>query len=505
MVLTTNPDVLHEIIDQMREGQHKDIIKLSLVSKELRNITAPLLFRHVQNRRKWNPESMRPWIGEVWPMSLWKYIIRVDVYDHPNAIGDVIDLAPLASALSQMPLLRHVRIELETVPPNLLLSSLASAHNLDTLEFRNARFDGPSVAHYFAAMRLESLTIAVGLSRDKAINRPAEEGNVAEILVVLADRLLHLEISGDLVSFETMMNHNWPNLLTLRYTDHVPSGKLLSLPSVISRMPSLRHLGYNFAAAAQWYRPGFVFSPKGQPQSSWLSTTHPDLKILTMSNIFTDDSILDHLPAGLRVLRVLALRDDLRDGQDTLMEYYPYFPISGRDAFRIVRNASGLRNLVELAITLDDCPSPSLIEAVAVSCPGLRILELTQGRYELNIDESPYAIESLARPLIPLKFLHDLRLTVWFGLQYAGFRSSSTKHEVVLRIEAAAKVFAMMLSKLATISFSFTNYRRYDETSHPLTWYHLAVHTGVDGRPPVAKFDGYREYYSHDRQAPRWF
>ncbi|RDB24660.1 hypothetical protein Hypma_008229 [Hypsizygus marmoreus] len=503
MVFTTNPDVLHEIIDEMLERQHGDVVTLSLVSKELRNITAPLLFSHVQNRR-WDAELKRLSIGEMWPMSLWKYIIRVDVYDHPNPTRGVIDFAPLASALSQIPLLRHVCFELDAVPPRLLLSSLTSAHNLDTLEFRNARFDGPSVAHYFAAMKLESLTIAIGLTRDKAVNFPEEKGNVAEILAVLAERLLHLEISGDLVSFETMKNHNWPNLLTLRYTDHVPSGKLLPLYSVISRMPRLRNLGYNFAAAAQWYRSAFVFC-KGQPQSLQLSATHPDLESLTVSNIFTEDVILDHLPAGLKVLRVLALRDDLRVGQHELMSYYPYFPISGGDAFRIVRSASGLRNLVELAITLDTCPSPSLIEAVAVSCPGLHILELTHGRYELNIDDSPYTIESLARPLMSLKFLHDLRLTIWFGVQSDGFGSHSTKYEVYRRIGAAAQVFASMLPKLATISFSFTNFRRYDQTSHPLTWYHLAVHDGVDGRSPVAKFDGYREYYSHDRPASRRF
>ncbi|RDB24615.1 hypothetical protein Hypma_008239 [Hypsizygus marmoreus] len=501
MSLVSNRDILCTVIDKLLVSQWSDIFTLSLVSTTLREITAPLLFKHVKNRRNWRTTSTNPPIGEVWPATIWKYIARVDVYDRLSPmwpVGDV-DFGPLALTLPQLQALRHVCFELEGSPPNILLSAIASARYLNCLEFKNARFDGPSVVQHFSHMPLESLKISIGHIRDENIDVEQEEANVAEILTVLAEQLVHLEISGDLVPFRVLRDAQWPNLLTLLYTDHVPFGDIIPLPAVTSRMPRLQTLGYNFAAAARWYKPGFTFCPKHAVLSPLLSDTQPHLQVLTMSNIVSDDTIFDQLPPGLRVLRVLALRDDLRysAGENKTMPFYPYFPITHRDAYRILDKASQLHHLVELAITLEDCPSPNLMSAVAQSCPGLCILELTQGRYDLNEEESPYTIQSLAQPLMAMKSLHDLRITVWFGEQSAGVRTHATNPEVKIQIEAAAQVFAEILPQLATISFSFTNLTRYDNTCHPLTWYHVIVRDRLEGCAPVTQFDGYREYYSH--------
>ncbi|RDB24673.1 hypothetical protein Hypma_008234 [Hypsizygus marmoreus] len=423
----------------------------------------------------------------------------LDVYDRQNPRSPVqdVDFAPLARALSQLPALKHLSFTLEATPPDVLLAAVGSAPHVDFLEFRNARFDGPSLVHHFVRMKLKALTISVGLYREANIDLDQEKRNIAEILTSLAEQLVQLEISGDLVSFRVLEKISWPNLLALRYTDNIPFGEILPMSAVVALMPRLRTLGYYFSAAPQFYKPGVIFCSKNENCSSLLSTTHPDLQKLTMSNIVSGDAIFDQLPAALRVLRVLALRDDLRNGEGREMPLYPYFPISHRDAFRIINKAGHLRHLVELAITLEDCPSPDLLSAVADSCRGLRILELTQGMYDLNREESPYTMKSLAQPLKPLKFLYDLRITVWFGPQKAPFRRHATRLEVRTGITAAAEVFAEILPQLATISFSLTNISRYDGTRHPLTWYYLVVHDSLDGHRPVAEFDGYREYYSH--------
>lgn len=157
-------------------------------------------------------------------------------------------------------------------------------------------------------------------------------------------------------------------------------------------MPLLTTIGYNFAATVTWRYPRILFCFDLESQiSPLLSATSPKLQSLTVSNADPADLIFEQLSDNLHTLRVLALRDPLRGYEQSRDEWFPLSPLGDLDAFNLVEKTSRLLNLVELAMTLHNPPSPDLINAIAHACPQLYTLELGESMFETHTRLYPYS------------------------------------------------------------------------------------------------------------------
>ncbi|RDB27536.1 hypothetical protein Hypma_003788 [Hypsizygus marmoreus] len=504
---TLNYDILHAICDELiylYSYQRSFVCRppcllpLSMTCRRIRELLAPSIFREVRNRRRLLCNTDDYPDNTVWPRNIWKHIELV-VLENEGKYS--MDIVTVASMIPQLPRLKQVRFEMDVAPPEVLLHATAIA-GIRSLVFTKIRLDGPPLTDVFSKSKLTNLLLTVGPYRPRNLDAPCELDHVAGILSILSKTLIYLKISGDLVSFKTLADLDWPCLRTLTLIDHVPYGQVMPLPLVISHMPLLLNLHYNFGATSLGRIPPIVFWFENQDFAS-LANTHPCLKSLSMSNVYPPEHTLDELPEGLRSLRILALREQNRE---TLRgPWYPFSPLREDDAFRILANASLLPNLIDLALTLEDLPSPVLLKAVTEACPRLCNLEISQGLFERKQVESPYSTESLAEPLIRLRFLCDLRISIGFGKQYTGsvFYGLRDKTPLLLRMEAAAQVFACKLTHLNSVSFSFENDGLYAGLRELVIWYRYRITNGGDGKPLIVKPDIETMYQASSEPGPK--
>ncbi|RDB18436.1 hypothetical protein Hypma_000349 [Hypsizygus marmoreus] len=487
-------DVLHTIFDEVNYMLRFDqgiiavrlgLLPLSGTCKRLREIIAPSIFRRVRNLTRYIYQGDHIPGNDYWPPSIWKYIEIVYIYG--RSAREIETFEVFAPIIPQLPYLKQVHFQIDATPPEVLLRATAAA-GISSLEFTHVRLDGPPLTDIFSRLKLTHLLLTVSGWRPRDLNAPEELKYVAHILPMLSTTLTYLKISGDLLGFETLARLDWPCLSTLTLIDRIPDGQHMPLPTVISHMPRLRNLHYNFSATSEKRIPPIIYWPDSLGAPS-LSVTHPQLVSLSMSNIHPTEHALDKLPESLRSLRILALRE--RGQQSLEGPWYPFSPLRETDALQIIAKAALLPDLIDLSLTLVDLPSPTVIEAIAKSCPGLQFLEISQGDYEHNHTESPYLLESLAKSLAQMRHLRELRISVGFGPQYIGsrFRGLLDKTPLYDRMDTAANIFAQRLENLSVLSFSFANDGDYGGLEGHVIWYRYGIVSGVDGRPPVAKWD----------------
>ncbi|RDB26959.1 hypothetical protein Hypma_004998 [Hypsizygus marmoreus] len=471
----------------------KYLIPVSETCRTLRTVAIPFLFREAYNWKRFETKvgqcDESP-VESVWPPSVGQFIRKLHVRDFDEG-HKPIDMRALELVLPKLPALNHIRFELIAPPPADLISSAAAVSTLDTIEFHKARFDGPSLAPTFSRFsHLQSFAMSIGLSRTGNINLEQELENIKGILSSIAGTLVELEISGDLVEMTTLSTISWPCLRKLVLTDHIPFGKTIPLTSMVGQMPCLRTLGLNFTAVVKWDLMPIIFCfDLDDVSSPPLSSVLPHLQVFSISNALPEDPLFDQLPPNLEVLRVLALRDHLPGYDYRQQQWYSYSTLNDTAAFRVIEIAGRLP-LVELALNLEKAPSPSILEAIAASCPNLRVLELEEWRHDIHHIEPQYPLASLIRPLLQLQHLRDLRLTLELGDQ-----DDSGAHvwpfartRLFSRMNAAAQEFAEGLPQLHYISFSYWNSSKYNGILRNLIWYGYGIYRGKPGEPPFVKF-----------------
>jgi hypothetical protein len=292
----------------------------------------------------------------------------------------LIDFAPLKAAFPFMRALRKISFRFSMTPPAQLLFAASSAPYVDALEFTNLRIDDPFVIQsFFNFPYLTSLSMSLidsDFQHESQDVRAKEISNVACILRALSDQLRNLEISGGLVTFPTLMDINWPRLQTFVILDHMPRGPILALSFALSKMPNLTTLGYTFKYGPQKQKPLYPFQnfqPPPEVDQLIMCKEYPRLpprlKSVNISSVPPNGAIFSHLPSDIEVLRVLPRIH--REVIQTLLFHES-------DAIYIIEKASRFDCLVELSITIFQCPSPTLISAIVKACPAIRILELGQ-------------------------------------------------------------------------------------------------------------------------------
>ncbi|KAH0589670.1 hypothetical protein H2248_005396 [Termitomyces sp. 'cryptogamus'] len=429
----------------------RDLCLISTACFRLREASLPLIFNEVHNLR-----LHREFVS-TWPSTIWPYIRKVHVHDktHLGKMRDVpVKVNNLDVLLPRLNNLNHLVFHLESLPEALL--EAISPIPLKTVEFLETRFDIHCLPGVLSRMdHLTSLALTVMPERSPDIDTNQEFEIVETILRTVASRLRRLEISGDLIQFSTLAQINWPELHTLCMVGHVPSSRPKPFSVVINHMPSLRNLHCNFSAGHICRQPTVFLSDHG--------ANLPDLENLSISNLRHEDLLIDHLPKNLRVFRILALRDIYGIRTFRLQNPQFYTALDDDNALRWVRAVAKLPHLIELALTLEQPPSPTLLELIAESCPKLQTLELEQAEFEQNNRCSAYSMEMFVRPLSRLKDLRKLLITIEIGPHDVWDPFSfptSTYVSVDVDFESAWKLFAENLPGLKTIGFLFHNRNR---------------------------------------------
>ncbi|KAG5732844.1 hypothetical protein E4T56_gene2803 [Termitomyces sp. T112] len=445
--------------DPVRPNYPKhELCIVSTACFRLREASLPLLFNEVHSVR-FHTESK-----SMWPSTIWPYIRKVHVHDktHIGKMRDVpVDVTNMNVHLLRLNNLSHVVFHVESLSEALLKAT--SSIPLEAVELLETRFDGPFLPGILSRMdRLTSLALTVMPERSPDIDTAQESENVTTILQTVAPKLRRLEISGDLVMFSTLGRIDWPVLHTLCMVGHVPSGEAEPFSIAISRMPSLRNLDCNFSAGYIRRNPTIFLSDH--------RTNLPDLQKLSVSNLRHDDILIHHLPENLKVLRVVALCDIYRIRRSRHENPLSYTALDNDNAIRWVRAAAKLAHLVELALTLEQPPSPALLEVIAEACPRLQTLELEQAGFEENSRFSPYPTDMFIQPLSKMKNLRKLLLTVELGPHgvWNPFNITATTH-VNVNFGNARRLFVEKLPGLKTIGFLFHNKNRI-QGPRPCVW-----------------------------------
>lgn len=339
-----------------------------------------------------------------------------------------INLDDLAATLPSITSTRRLIFRLTISPPNELLDAAASLPNLTSLEFEETRLDGilPSLQTF---TRLRRLTMTVVPQVDKTpypihIDIPSERSNINSLLRTTAKNLDYLEIAGDLLDLHVLESLRWPNLETLIISGHRPDGLMVPVSVFVAEMPKLVNLSLAFTALVDCEVPPFIFCPQSADIAS-LSSVVPNLRSLTLSNVFPEDRIFGQLPPSLTKLRVLALKDAfprnelLPLGEQLRSRLYPYSPLSPRRVLNLADRIKHLCGISELSLTVTETLGPELITAIAEACPDLRLLEI-------EVEESTKIEPYCPVPLVSLSSPCNraLRLTILPFLQGAIYRTS---------------------------------------------------------------------------------
>ncbi|KAG6860186.1 hypothetical protein C0995_014673 [Termitomyces sp. Mi166 len=430
------------------------VIKMSETSVQLRAFALSLLFKEVYNWKR------GAYDGGAWPSTVWPYIRR----EYGPSSCTPIDDRDLLSTLPNLINTSQVKLRFSPYSPKgvplpylLAVSTLPALH---TLKLQQQRFDDPKLIEVFVEMRQPS---SLGLTLTELRNKPRvtdtrqevdweqEINVVSKILQFFFPTLVGLELSGDLIEFQTLAFNKWSKLGTLRLVDHIPYCDYQYLPIVVSQMPSLCTLHCNFNAE-ELPREPFIFCSSAEVHPP-LSVVLPSLISLSLSNLQPGEKIVDQLPNGLKVLRVLALKDHRVPHTSPSN----YSGLTDADVTTWVDAAVKLPFLVQLSLGLKSVPSPTLLAHMSRSCPGLEYLELEKEFFEYNNNELPPPIlESFVEPLQNLPWLRELRMSVELGpsLVYIHPSGHSSPSEAFMdRAQESAMMFAKKLPKLEFIGF----------------------------------------------------
>ncbi|KAJ7474861.1 hypothetical protein FB451DRAFT_1246859 [Mycena latifolia] len=448
-------DILYDIPGPGDSGRYNyeicrgsRLISLSNTCRYMRVHALPWIFREVYN---WNRAD-----GGLWPKSLWPYFVTGHIRDrsvrHPAPIPLPVELY---GALPMMGALTKVTLRLGAPIPAEILGSLALAPHLTRLEIHQARFDGLSPPPVLSFPSLEILLICIcgfnGVVRGPNIDHTTEMRTVSALLRNVAERLLELRISGDLLPSE-FVSFRWPRLQKFAVTEHTPR-PYIPIPDLVSQMPALRDLSVLFSA--DFTRPeGDIHPPfqLGTHGGGLLTNRSPCLNSVTLSNMEPADPIFGQLPSCLKSLHLLAMRD-----------MYPpelRFPQNCREAaltpttvFTALDHISRLQDLTELSLTVNDYATAQLIDGIASRFPRLRLLQLGHSIYAHgNIYLHDVRDETILEALQHLPLLTDLKISLDFR--------ERVFHEGPQ--EQAARWLMQGLPRLRTVAFSWVQWRWWD-------------------------------------------
>ncbi|KAJ7083197.1 hypothetical protein B0H15DRAFT_431224 [Mycena belliarum] len=457
-LLTVPLDVLYTVFQILHDAPGRDgleefghevcksarLIPLSATCRYMRSQTLPWIFREVYN---WNRAN-----GDVWPDTLWPFFITVHIRDrsirHPADLAlppDVFRAFPMMGALTK------VTVRMDAAVPAELLHGLSMVPSLTTLEIHQARFDGTPLPLSLPFTSLESLRIGIcGFQgcfvRSDTIDRTRETGNVFILLKNVSDRLMTLQISGDLLPPD-FLALDWPCLREFTISDHTPS-PYTAVPDLVCRMPVLRELSILYSPDAtrtsEDIQPPFKLGTAG---GGLLTDCSPRLTTLTLSNLGPADPIFAQLPRSLETLHLLTMQDEFeahsRPAQHREFVLAPFTPTTLPTA---LHHLSHLQDLTELSLTLDAYSTAHLIGQIAAVFPRLRVLEIGNAMY-YHGEEYCYDVrdETIVTAIRQFPALIDLRIALDFPA-----RDDQVGSEV-----HAARWFLARLPGLRSIAFLF--------------------------------------------------
>ncbi|KAJ6552363.1 hypothetical protein B0H10DRAFT_1250784 [Mycena sp. CBHHK59/15] len=349
--------------------------------------------------------------------------------------------------------LTKVTLRMTEPIPSELIGALSMIPHLTTLEFHQARLDGPPPPFDLAFSSLTSLLICIcgfnGISdRASDVDRQQETDNVVVLLRAVSEKLTRLRISGDLLS-TGFISLKWPRLRSFALTEHTPT-PYVPVPEMISPMRALHELSILFAARKHGEpRPPFTLGIAGGDN---LSNHCPHLTSITLSNLEPADPIFEQLPICLEALHIVAARDL---GEPAMGGDRGDTPLSFENALTILRAIAGLDHLIELSLVLNHFPTPALLSAVATALPQLRVLELAHAWYPVG-NTQPHDVrdDAFIAPLARLKRLTSLRITLDFEI----------REPLIAQIgphRKAAKWLMAQLPGLCTVSFHLEQWREW--------------------------------------------
>ncbi|KAJ7025164.1 hypothetical protein C8F04DRAFT_1400785 [Mycena alexandri] len=469
-LLTLPPDILHVIFDCLlvmiteRQLKHRNyfwdegrsrgarLIPLSCTCHYLRQQTTPRIFREVSNWSKGNPRA------DMWPEAIRPFIAQVTLRDRSHRHPAPITIsADVFAALPLMPSLNKVILRLEIPVPSQLLVALSLAPQLSSLEILQARLDGPLPplgSRPFPSLQtlvicVWKLTAVVGA---RVVVADMECNDVVALLQSVSDALRTLSISGDLLSHK-FLTLSWPHLRKFTITEHTPT-PYLTVPEITSQMPTLRELSVLYSAdlsrGAGELRPPFTIGVLG---GNLLTKGSPYLNSATLSNLQPDDPIFGQLPSTLEELHVVAAWDRYIPEVSSSTETQET-PLTRLTVLTTIQHISHLVALLELTLTLDHFPTPTLINFVVKTFPSLRFLALENSKYRSPQDEDlveDVRDPALVEPLSRLANLAHLRISLDFW----------EREPIYLQVganRAAARWFLDQLPTLQSISFSFEHW-----------------------------------------------
>ncbi|KII90201.1 hypothetical protein PLICRDRAFT_40395 [Plicaturopsis crispa FD-325 SS-3] len=392
-LVNLHDDALHGIIEMVYLDQHKVFVSHLQTPRNRGAVLLPLSMTCRRLRRQVSPwifQEVYAW-PEVWPASICCYFRKLHLRDVAYARSSSklsINLAPALPTIPTMVALTHVVLTVAGSPPAELLSAIASAPRISSLELLDVRLDNIDASAFAPLRTLDRLRIHINVDRPADLDYEKERQTVDGIVHSLSETIACFEIPGDLIDLACIANASWPRLKTLKLTGHPPSCIPLHMATVVSRMPRLRTLGLEFSSTVRYHIPPYVYCPAAVDNVS-LESVVPDLESLSLSNVFCrEDRVLDQIPRGVSVLRIQALMDPLEPAEYWFkkLQWQPLSPLSASAAYHVIQRASCLEGLRELSLTLEDIPSPTLVRKVASACPHLAALELQQAQFTQKFD-----------------------------------------------------------------------------------------------------------------------
>ncbi|KAJ7203556.1 hypothetical protein GGX14DRAFT_570000 [Mycena pura] len=425
------------------------LIPVSETCRYMRQQAKPWIFREVYN---WNREE-----GDVWPKSLWPFIVQVHLRD--CSIYSTVPITLSSDLFKTLPLLLSLsRVILDlriAIPPDKLVA-LSLLPQLRSLELRQARLDGPSLSLPQASFAsLERLVISIWrisqVLRIRDVDQQRECVNVAVLLRAASGSLTTLSISGDLVSRD-FLSIKWPCLRNLTITEHTPA-PYLSVPDIISQMTAVRRLSVLYTADKSRdvgeRRPPFTLGVRGGD----IVNASPYLREVTLSNLQPDDPIFQQLPSRLEALHIVAA-EDLYLPVATASRNKKWAPLAAATALTVLKNIFRLTDITELTLTLDHFATPALVHRIATALPSLQVLELGHAEYpQGSLERRDVRDHALLEPLTRLTSLRRLRISLDFYERIGRYHDRQRAAQI-----RAARWFLIHLPALQDIAFSCDNW-----------------------------------------------
>ncbi|KAI0634144.1 hypothetical protein C8Q77DRAFT_731565 [Trametes polyzona] len=242
---------------------------------------------------------------------------------------------------------------------------------------------------------------------------PVEAKGIAPLVLAMRETVQRLRLPLDTSPVREMCEGVWPSLTMLSFRGSYPTDMPLSaMSTLISHMPRLRELYIEVAQPPSHSRAP-IFGARAPAGCERLQ-----LRSLTIACPDPDDAIFSCV--GVDLVN-LSLRDWPRyyyhaRARDLRLSWAAPV-LTASECLRILtRMATPCLRLLEV-VYIADSADDALLHYIATAYPRLERLEIHRYRAERDEDEAPY--EHIVRMLSPLKTLHRLRLNLDFTCEKA--------------------------------------------------------------------------------------